>query len=144
MDYFELNGLWCYKLRDPFGRYAYLPLDANDISQALELSYRTALRICQGKRKLKKSELLLLQVIKFGLIPDKAFMKGGFFVRDGKLITTKIDGYELSTGELFEYSLLKSRILILQSDLALAHAKIKELTSEPEPTNIINFADFRR
>lgn len=144
MNYFNLRGEWLYKLPDPYRQIAYLPLDAVTLADNLEISYQSALRICKGSRKLKKCELLLLQTIHFGLIHDADFVRKGFYVRDGKLITTKMANYELTTGELFNYAILRNQVLILQDELKAAKDKIRELTCDPEPTNIINFADFKR
>lgn len=144
MDYFNLRGEWLYKLPDPYRQINYLPLDAVTLAENLEISYQSALRICKGSRKLKKCELLLLQTIHFGLIHDADFVRKGFYVREGKLITTKMVNYELTTGELFNYAVLRSQVLILQDELKAAHEKIRELTSEPEPTNIIRFSDYKK
>ncbi len=141
---FTSRGQHLYKLADPYRQIAYLPIDAATMADNLGISYRSALRVCTGQRKLKTGELLALQVIHFGLIPDKSFLKSGFYFRDGKLQTTKLANYELTTGQLFEYSLLKSQVIILQSELALANEKLKALSEPEKPSNVVNFADFRR
>lgn len=46
-----LNGHWCYKLPDPYRQIPFLPLDAVTLAEHLEISYRTALRVCQGQRR---------------------------------------------------------------------------------------------
>jgi hypothetical protein len=50
------------------------PLDAGDLMRDLNVSMRTANRICEGTRPLKPSELVYLQILHFGFIPDKGFI----------------------------------------------------------------------
>ena len=135
---------WFYCLPNPFRvqHCLSLPLDANDLANNLNISYRSALRICQNERPLKDSELIYLQVIHFGLIPDKAFIKAKFFVSQGSLRCHRVSNYELSTGELMEYSLLRMQVLTLRDELKTAKETIKTLQGEPKPTNIIQFSDF--
>ena len=144
MNYFNLRGQWLYKLPDPYRRMAYLPIDASTMADNLGISYRSALRVCCGQRVLKSGELLALQVIHFGLIHDPDFVRAGFYVNDGKLKTTRLDNYELSSGALFEYALLKQQVLYLESELSKAQAKIDELTAPVMPSNVVLFSDFVR
>jgi hypothetical protein len=146
-----VGNQWLYLLPSPF-RMQYapsLPLSADDIAANLNMSYPTALRICQNKRPLKPFELIYLQIVHFGMIPDKAFIKSKFFVYDGKLRCHNVSNYELSTGELYQYTQLRVQVLRLNDVVAdtkerLLHAeeRIKELEEPPKPTNIIRFSDY--
>lgn len=142
----QVGDRWLFLLPSPF-RMRYLPslpLTANDIADNLDISYQSALRICKNEKPLKAHEMTLLQVIHFGMIPDKAFIKSKIFVHNGKLKCHHLPNYELSTGELLGFVALRMKVLSLTDALAIANEKIKELQGEPKPTNIIKFSDYTK
>lgn len=134
-----------FKLPDPYRNLAHLPIDAQTLSEQLDISRKTAQRICTGQRRLKKSELRLLQVINFGLIPDRHFLRYRLSFRNGFLICHD-SGLELAAGELAALYLWKQKHLSLIDELKRARARIAELEEllNPKPTNIVHFADFKR
>lgn len=141
---FFLNGQWLYKLDDPFRRMAYLPLDSKTLADTLKTSQRTALRVCRGERELNHAELLLLQFRFFGYIDDALFLRGGFHVINGKLLCHQVPNYELGAGEILEFSLLRQYYVGMADELAKTKKRLNEFENPtpPEPTNIINFADY--
>lgn len=78
-----------FLLPHPFRIQAFpsLPLDAHDLARDLDISLRTASRIVDKKRKLKKHELIYLQMIHFGYVPEESFIRGKWFIRKGVLIS---------------------------------------------------------
>lgn len=136
-----------YKLIDPFRNIHYLPLSAHKLSEQLEVSYRTAVRICNGQKKLKKLEREYLQIINFGLIPDPAFLRYRLAFRDGELISHDAPNLDLSAGKLAHLYVWQAEHLRLLEQLKAAMERIKELELllnplPPEPTNIIKFSDY--
>lgn len=105
---FYQHGQWFFKLPDPLSSMAYYPLDSKSISDYLHVSQRTALRICKGESTLSHGELVYLQVMVLGYIPDARFSKLRFFVRDGKLVTHTSPSFSLSAGEIIEFALLRN------------------------------------
>lgn len=145
---FFLNGQWLYKLDDPFRRMSYLPIDSKTIAHVLQIGQRTALRVCRGERVLSHAELLLLQFKFFGYVDDALFFRGGFHIRDGKLLCHKVPDYELGAGDILEFSLLRAYYVGMPEELAKTKQRLAEFenpkSSPPEPTNIISFTDYRR
>lgn len=140
-------GHYFYKLINPFRTTPYLPLGADAISKGLDLSYSTALRVCKGEKQLKKSEVLLLQIIHFGLIPDKDFIRYKLSFRDGCLHSHDAPNMNLSAGKMAHLYLFETQYLRLEEELREAKALIKELEKAldpPEPTNIIQFSDYSK
>ncbi len=144
-DGIEIRGTWCYKLEDPYRQLPYYPIDAHGLAEHLEISYRTALRICHGERKLSRAHVVYLQVVIFGYIPDKDLHRGRWYFRDGCLRTHRAPNYELSGGEMLEMFLLRLEHLRTAAALDEARALIRELTAPPPPpANVLAFPARRR
>lgn len=143
---FFQRGQWFYKLPDPFCYMPYYPLDTKSISEILQVSQRTAVRICTGERELTHSELLNLQFKIFGYINDPVFSRAGFYIRSGILLCHKADNYELPAGELLEFALLADYYRNAVVELAQVKKRLADIENPPapEPSNIIKFSDFKR
>lgn len=144
---FFSSGHYFYKLMNPFCTIPYIPLSADVLSQNLDLSYSTALRVCKGEKHLKQSEVLLLQIIHFGLIPDKDFIRYKLSFRDGCLHSHDAPNMNLSAGKMAHLYLFETQYVRLQEELREAKALIKKLEKAlepPEPTNIIKFSDYMK
>lgn len=141
-----LNGQWLYKLACPFNSLPYYPVDSKTMADILQISQRTALRVCKGERALSLSELLLLQFKIFGYIDDKSFSRAGFYIVNGVMFCHKAPNYELGAGEILEFALLASYYKNAVLELSETKKRLAEFENPkpPEPTNIINFADFKR
>lgn len=139
---FESRGFWFYKLPDPFRNLHYLPIDAVTLAEQLEISYKTALKICKGERALKKSDLTWLQILNFGLIPDKQFQRFRLAFSDGQLICHSTST-AINAGELASLQALKLQMLRLEDELNRTKARIAELEEPEQPTNVIRFADYK-
>jgi hypothetical protein len=141
---FQLKGVWLYKLPDPFRYIHYMPLDSNEISIALGVSKRTAQRICCGEKELSKSELLNLQFIHFGYIPDPIMARLGFHVKKGVIYCYKSPGFSLEAGQIVAYSLLSTHYISAAAELERVKQRLRDLENPkpPEPTNIIQFSDY--
>lgn len=118
-----------------------LPLDAHDLARDLNLSLRTAQRICEGKRLLKDSELVYLQVLHFGLIPDAIFLRHGWHFKNGMLLSHKHD-LDIDVSDASAYCLLRNNHYLLLGELERAKQRIKELEQllhPPKPCKILFF-----
>lgn len=136
-----------YKLVDPFRNIHYLPMSADKLSEQLDLSMRTAIRICTGEKQLKKSEVRYLQVLNFGLIPDSAFLRSKLYFYRGHIYCHDVKNFEMAAGQLGALYLWQTQYLRMEDQLKDAKARIVELElllypPKPEPTNIIQFSDF--
>ncbi|MBH1971741.1 hypothetical protein FK216_09780 [Moraxellaceae bacterium AER2_44_116] len=139
---FQTCGVWCYKLPDPFGKIAYLPLSASELAEMLEISPKTALRICHDQRQLKAHELIYLQMKMFGYIPDPQFYRYRVYFCDGKLLCHDIPNFEMSSGELAHLYVWKTHYLQTKDILAAAKIRVQELEeliTPPKPSNLIDF-----
>ena len=134
-----------YILPDPYRRLPGLPIDALTLSEQLDISRKTALRICTGHRRLKKCEVRLLQVLNFGLIPDPDFLRYRLSFYAGALYCHE-SGLTINAGELATLYIWKTQHQRLIDDLARAQARITELENllTPPATNVIRFADWRK
>lgn len=143
---FQVRGCWVYKLPDPFGMMPFYPLDTGTMSALLSISERTAQRICMGASKLRHGELIYLQVMVFGLIPDPAFVRLKLFTRGGWLYSHLLPDLEISPGGLAELSVQQSAFSGLLGDLADARARIVDLERQlnPPPVAPSNVVPFRR
>ncbi len=92
-----------------------------------------------------RGELLALQVVNFGLIPDRALMRGRWFFQDGALRSHALPGLALDSGLLLQYSALQVQYDRLAADLQDARRKLDELTAQPPvlPSNVIRFPGCR-
>ena len=97
-----------YKLKSPFNHIPYYPLDSLSMANMLDMSHKTAIRICQNLRPLKSHELTYLQVMIFGLIPDKQFVKQKMFFYDGKLRCHSLKNFELAPSEASSFVLMNN------------------------------------
>lgn len=140
---FLLSNQWFYKLPDPFRLTPYYPLDSQSLAKHLECSQRTAIRICQDLRQLKKHELIYLQTVFYGLIPDPEFMRGKWFFREGLLLSHNHD-LTIDMRDTTTYAVLRHNHYLLLAELTLAKDRIKELELKLGliKTNIIQFSDF--
>ena len=147
---FFLRNQWFFKLPDPFKLTPYYPLAADTLAEHLDISHKTALRICQDQRSIKRHELIYLQIMIFGMIPDKTFMRFKWFFRDGMLLSHTND-LQIDMADTSVYALLRHNHHLqlgeLRGQLKEARLKIQELEKalhpDPvEPTNIIKFSDF--
>lgn len=142
-----VRGKWVYKLPDPFNQIPWLPVGPDEIAKHLEISYRTALRACQGESRLRSCEIQHLQIHFFGLIPHPDFIRHKFYIADGFLRTYNTPGFEASAGDITETALLGEYFRItnkeLREGLAEAQRRVDELTNPPPPPsppdNVIDF-----
>lgn len=143
---FQVRGCWVFKLPDPFGMMPFYPLDTGTMAALLSISERTAQRICQGASKLRHGELVYLQVMVFGLIPDQAFFRLKVFTRGGWLYSHLLPDLEISAGGLAELNLQQQVYSSLLGDLAAARARIVDLEQQlnPPPVTPSNVLPFRR
>ncbi|MDO8414639.1 MAG: hypothetical protein Q7S87_00355 [Agitococcus sp.] len=135
----QLRGVWCYKLPDPFHKTTYFPLSNQELAEMLDISPKTAVRICQDERPLKIHELVYLQMKIFGYIPDKDFGRYKVFFRDGHLYCHNVPNFEMSAGELGNLYIWKTHFLQTKDALEAAKARVKELEAPPKPSNLIDF-----
>lgn len=141
----NVNGVWCYTLPDPYGNLPYFPLDAVTLAGHLDLSYRTALRICSGQRRLSRAYMVYLQVIIFGYIPDPELFRGRWFFRDGAFLSHGLPGHEFPASEVMESALMRAEYLRTAAALDEARRRIEELTALPVATsNVVAFPGRRR
>lgn len=147
---FILRNQWFFKLPDPFRLTPYYPITANELVEMLAVSHKTALRICQGERMLKTHELVYLQMMFFGLIPDPKFLRHKYFFRDGVLLSYN-NNDEIDISDAAAYAIVKQTYYAIKAEYAQAREKIKELETviesyknplPPKPSNIIQFADY--
>lgn len=144
---FISRGRWLYKLPCPFGLTPYYPLDTGTLAALLQVSERTAQRMCQGLSPIRHGELVYLQVMVFGLIPDPAFVRLKMFVRGGVLYSHQLPGVEMTPGAVAEWQIQRQAYHGLLDDLAAARARIAELERQlnpPEPVAPSNVVPFRR
>ena len=141
----NMNGVWCFMLPDPYGHRPPYPLDAVDLAERLGLSYRTALRICNGQRALSRAHLVYLQVVVFGYIPDPELFRGRWYFRDGAFLSLRLPGHEFPASEIMECTLLRLEYLRTAAALDEARRRIEELTAPPAlPGNVVAFPGRRR
>lgn len=141
------RGRWLYKLPDPFNMSPWYPLDTGTLSDLLHVSERTAQRMCQGLSPIRHGELVYLQVMIFGLIPDPAFVRLKFFTRGGVLYSHQLPGVEMTPGAVAEWQIQRQAYGGLLDDLAAARARIVDLErrlNPPEPGPPSNVVPFRR
>lgn len=121
------------------------PLDAGDLVRDLNVSTRTANRICEGTRPLKPSELVYLQILHFGFIPDKGFIRGKWFFRDGFLLSHS-HNLQIDMNDANAYAILRNNYYLLHGELIQAKERITELELKLGliKTNIIQFSDYVR
>ena len=140
-----------YKLKSPFNHIPYYPLDSLKMASMLDMSHKTAIRICQNLRPLKPHELTYLQVIIFGLIPDGDFIKHRMFFYNGALCSHSLKNFELTPAEASSFVIMHNYYISALESSIQAKDRIKELEilidsyknpTPPEPTNIIHFSDF--
>ena len=141
---FQVRGRWVFKLPDPFGMMPFYPLDPGTLAALLSVSERTAQRICMGSSRLRHGELVYLQVMVFGLIPDQAFLRLKLFTRGGVLYSHLLPDLEISAGSLAELSIQQQQFSGLLGDLAAARARIADLERQLNPppvapSNVIRF-----
>lgn len=139
-----LNGVWCYALPDPYRQLPYLPLDAMTLAEHLDMSYRTALRVCQGQRRLSRAHVVYLQVMLFGYIPDAELERGRWFFRDGAFRSHRIPGHEFAGADILESALLRLEYRRTSAALEDARRRIDELTAPPVASNVVSFPGRRR
>lgn len=142
-----LRGRWLYKLPDPFGMTPYYPLDTGTLADLLQVSERTAQRMCTGDSPIRHWELIYLQVMIFGLIPDPAFLRLKFFTRSGVLYSHLLPGVEMTPGAVAEWQIQRQAYHGLLDDLTAARLRIGELERQlnpPEPEAPSNVVPFRR
>jgi hypothetical protein len=137
------SGRWFLCLPDPFGP-AWYPLDAVTLAEMLDISPKTGQRICQGVKALRPCELVYLQVMVFGLIPDPAFERLGMFFQGGVLYSRQLPGVALSPGSLAEWQAQRQAFYGLMTDLEMARVRIAELEgvlnpAPVVPSNVIRF-----
>ncbi len=143
---FESRGQWLYKLQCPFNTLPYVPIDSTTMAEILQISQRTALRICKGERDLSHAELHLLQFKVFGCIDDQQFKRAKFYIKSGVLYCHQVPSYELGAGEILEFSLLVGYYKNAVLELAETKKRLADFENPtpPKPTNIIKFSDFKR
>lgn len=137
-------GRWTLKLPDPFRRGHWFPLDAVTLADMLDISPRTAIRICQRRTVLRRCEVVYLQSVVFGLIPDAVFFQFRMFVRGGRLYSADYPGVEMAPGELAAWQMERQHYADVRHDLAAARRRIAELETllnppAPVPSNVIRF-----
>lgn len=141
----QVGGVWLYALPDPYGNLPYFPLDAVTLAGHLDVSYRTALRICSGQRRLSRAHLVYLQVMVFGYIPDPELMRGRWYFRDGAFLSHRLPGHEFPASEILESALLRYEYRRTAAELDDARRRIEELTAPPvAPSNVLAFPGRRR
>lgn len=139
------SGAWSLQLPDPFRRMRWFPLDAVTLADLLDVSRRTAVRICQRKTPLRRCEVIYLQSVVFGLIPDAAFHRARMFVRGGMLYSADYPGLEFSPGALAAWQWERQHYADVRHDLAAARQRITELENllnppaPAAPSNVIRF-----
>ena len=140
---FILRDGWYFKLANPFGYTRYYPMHAETLANHLELSKRTALRICQDLRPIKKHELIYLQVMIFGLIPDPLFVRHKWFFKNGVLLSHN-HKLEIDISDTTAFALLRQNDYLLIAELREAKERIRELELKLGliKTNIIQFSDY--
>lgn len=118
-------------------------MHAETLANHLELSKRTALRICQDLRPIKKHELIYLQVMIFGLIPDPLFMRHKWFFKNGVLLSHN-HKLEIDISDTTAFALLRQNDYLLIAELREAKERIRELELKLGliKTNIIQFSDY--
>lgn len=141
--YQDDRGRWILQLPDPFGARWY-PLDSLTLAELLDVSPRTARRICQNPARLRVSEIGWLQVQIFGLIPDPAFMRLGMFFQGGRLYSRRMPDVDFCPGDLAAWVIQRQAFSGVVGDLAAARARIEELErllNPPPvlPSNVIRF-----
>lgn len=140
------NGRWFLRVPDPYGP-AWFPLDAVTLAEMLDVSLKTAQRICQGLKALRPCEVAYLQVMVYGLIPDSAFERMKMFIRGGVLYSRLLPGVELTPGAVAEWQVQRQVFYSMRDDLAAARARIvdlERLLNPPEPVAPSNVVPFRR
>lgn len=142
---FILRDGWYFKLANPFGYSRYYPMHAETLANHLELSKRTALRICQDLRPIKKHELIYLQVMIFGLIPDPLFVRHKWFFKNGVLLSHN-HRLEIDISDTSAFALLRQNDYLLIAELREAKERIRELELKLGlvKTNVVQFSDYVR
>lgn len=137
-----------YKLVSPFNNTPYYPLDSLTMAKLLDMSHKTAIRICQNLRPLKPHELTYLQIMIFGLIPDKDFIKQKMFFYNGALRSHNLKKLELSAAQVSEFSIMRTYYISALESSIQAKDRIKELEAIIEGrkpnAKIIQFSDYLR
>lgn len=138
------SGAWTLQLPDPFRRGCWFPVDAVTLAELLDVSRRTAIRICQRRTRLRRCEIIYLQSVVFGLVPDAAFFQFRLFVRGGRLYSVDYPGLEMAPGELAAWQTERQHYADVRHDLADARRRIAELETllnppVPVPSNVIRF-----
>lgn len=136
---FLLKGEWCFKLPNPFNTTPYLPISGQQLAEMLQISTKTAVRICQSERQLKEHELVYLQMKMFGYIPDPDFLRYRVSFRKGHLYSHNVPNFEMSAGQVANLYLWKTQYLRMEDAIKAAKERIKELEAPAKPTNIIDF-----
>ena len=101
--------------------------------------------MCQGLSPGRHGELVYLQVMVFGLVPDPDFVRLKFFTRGGVLYSHWLPGVELAPGAVAEWQVQRQAYYGLLNDLAAARARVVDLERQlqpPEPvkpSNVIRF-----
>lgn len=138
------NGRWFLRVPDPYG-VGWFPLDAVTLAEMLDVSVKTAQRICQGSKALRPCEVVYLQVMVYGLIPDPAFERLGMFFQGGVLYSRRLPGVALSPGDLAEWQAQRAAFYGLMADLESARRRVADLESilypapVVAPSNVIRF-----
>jgi hypothetical protein len=137
-----------YKLKSPFNHTPYHPLDSLTMAKMLDMSHKTAIRICQNLRPLKPHELTYLQIMIFGLIPDKAFIREKMFFYNGALRCHRLKNFELTPSEASSFADMRIYYISALESSIQAKDRIKELEAiiEGKKPNakIIQFSDYVR
>jgi len=141
---FQTCGVWCYKLPDPFHKIPYFPLSTQELAEMLDISQRTAARICQDNRPLKNHELVYLQMKIFGYIPDPQFDRYKVCFRDGHLYCHDVPNVEMSAGELGSLYIWKTHYLQMKDTLETAKTRVHELEELSKPPKLSNIIDFKQ
>lgn len=141
---FETRGTWCLKLPNPYRNTQYLPIDTKQLAQLLDISERTALRICKGESKLSKAELVFLQIHFFGYIPDPLFSRHKIYIYEGQLKSLNNDDFAVNAGELTEFALLGGHYRVISQEYEAAKKRIAELECPPKPQAPSNIIDFQQ
>lgn len=141
-------GRWVLQLPDPFRRMHWFPVDAVTLSELLDISPRTAVRICQRQTRLRPCEITYLQVMVFGLVPDPMFYQFRMFIRAGRLYCADYPGIELAPGELAAWQTERRHYADVRHELDDARRRIAELErllhpEPPRPSNVIRFPGHR-
>lgn len=135
---FQHNGVWSFKLPDPFNRTPYYPLTSKQMAELLDISDRTALRVCKSESKLSKAELVFLQMHIFGYIPDPDLLRYGVSFRKGYLYSHDVPEFEMSAGEFAHLYLWKEQYLHYEQMFNEAQQRVKAI-EQASKTNVINF-----